>query len=122
MAYDLNQVTTAYDALTAKVKSDLDEQFNLGRLKGSDYANVYSQLMSECLRLSFSAPINDTQVELYKRQTKGFDDNIKIKLFDSQMSSWGMMFSSGMLTDKPSIVTNDEVSSLYSNLKSELGM
>jgi len=122
MAYDLTQVTETYNALTEKVKADLDEQFNLGRLKGSDYANAYTQLMSQVLQLSFQTPINDSQVQLYERQKQGFDDNFKFKAFDSQMNAWSVMFSSGMLEDKPTIISNDELSKLYTNIKNTLGI
>ena len=56
------------------------------------------------------------QRELYTRQITGFDDNKYQKLFESQLSSWGLMFSSGMLTEKPSIITGDKVSQLYTKL------
>ena len=56
------------------------------------------------------------QRDLYQRQIVGFDDNKYQKLFESQLSSWGLMFSSGMLTEKPSIITGDEVSQLYTKL------
>ena len=56
------------------------------------------------------------QRELYARQITGFDDNKYQKLFESQLSSWGLMFSSGMLTEKPSIITGDKVSQLYTKL------
>jgi len=128
MAYDIEQVKTVYDELTAKVKADLDEQFNKGRLKGTDYANVYSTLMNTCLQLAFQAPLNEeqknTQVkqqELLERQTRGFDDNFRFKLFDSQMNAWAMMFSSGMLESKPTIITNDELSSLYNDIRTNIG-
>jgi len=140
--YDIEQIKTIYDELTEKVKEDLDEQYNLGRLKGSDYANVYANLMSQCLQLAFQAPLNEqdtivkqnqaelvleqknTQIkqqELLDRQTKGFDDNFRFKLFDSQMNAWAMMFSSGILEDKPSIIANDELSSLYTDIKNSIG-
>ncbi len=122
MAYDIEQVKAVYDELTAKVKADLDEQFNKGRLKGTDYANVYSTLMNTCLQLAFQAPLNEEQTKLYERQRQGFDDNFKFKMFDSQMNAWSIMFSSGMLTAKPSIVSNDEVSKLYNNFKKEFGV
>ena len=54
--------------------------------------------------------------DLYQRQIEGFDDNKYQKLFESQLSSWGLMFSSGMLTEKPSIITGDKVSQLYTKL------
>ena len=56
------------------------------------------------------------QRELYSRQILGFDDNKYQKLFESQLSSWGLMFSSGMLTEKPSIITGAKVSQLYTKL------
>ena len=56
------------------------------------------------------------QRDLYQRQIIGFDDNKLQKLFESQVSSWGLMLSSGMLTEKPSIITGDEVSKLYTKL------
>jgi len=153
MAYDTNQIRRVYDELTQKIKNDLNEQFINGRLKGSDYANVYASLMSTCMQLAFEAPLKEAQTGLIKeqqlteqekrkqieyelteilpakkneieeniktlqRQRQGFDDNFKFKMFDSQMNAWAMMFSSGMLEDKPSIVSNDEVSSLYSDME-----
>ena len=60
------------------------------------------------------------QRELYSRQILGFDDNKYQKLFESQLSSWGLMFSSGMLTEKPSIITGDKVSQLYTKLTTSI--
>ena len=60
----------------------------------------------------------EKQTELYQRQIGGFDDNKYQKLFESQINAWGLMFSSGMLTEKPSIITGDKVSQLYAQLTS----
>ena len=62
----------------------------------------------------------EKQTELYQRQKEGFDDNKYQKLFESQINAWGLMFSSGMLTEKPSIITGDKVSQLYTKLTSSL--
>ena len=56
------------------------------------------------------------QIALTERQTEGFDDNIRQKLFEAQMNAWAMMFSSGLLESSPSIITSDEVSNLYSSM------
>jgi len=53
------------------------------------------------------------EIRLKQRQIQGFDDNLKQKLFEIQMNSWAMMFSSGMLEEKPTIIANDEVTRLY---------
>ena len=53
------------------------------------------------------------------RQIKGFDDNLMMNLLRDQLNNWAMMFTSGLLTDDegnsavPSIIRNDEVSTLY---------
>lgn len=60
----------------------------------------------------------EKQTELYQRQKEGFDDNKYQKLFESQINAWGLMFSSGMLTEKPAIITGDKVSQLYAQLTS----
>lgn len=62
----------------------------------------------------------EKQTELYQRQKEGFDDNKYQKLFESQINAWGLMFSSGMLTEKPAIVRNDMVSQLYTKLTSSI--
>ena len=58
----------------------------------------------------------EAQTSLYKRQEKGFDDNKNQKLFEAQMNAWSLMFSSGMLTDKPSIITDKAVDTLYNKI------
>lgn len=62
----------------------------------------------------------EKQTELYQRQKEGFDDNKYQKLFDSQINAWGLMFSSGMLTEKPEIIASDKVSQLYTKLTSSI--
>jgi len=141
--FDINLVNSVYDNLSSKIKTDLDEQFNLGRIKGSDYANVYAQLIQTCIKLAFQTPtqsvqidnINkdidlkgyqekliDAQTQVAIRQKQGFNDNLKQKLFETQMGAWSTMFNSGLLTDKPAVISNDEASSLYNSFKTELGI
>ena len=62
----------------------------------------------------------EKQTELYQRQKEGFDDNKYQKLFESQINAWGLMFSSGLLTEKPSIIASDKVSALYTQLTASL--
>jgi len=153
--FDISLVNSTYDDLANKVKSDLDEQFNRGRIKGTDYANVYAHLMNTILQLSFQTPSQNADIELRNAQTKdqledvnlkkeqeklyqkqealtqaqtdvairqkqSYDDSIRLKLFKAQMDTWGIMFSSGMLSDKPSVIKNDEVSSLYTDIKNHI--
>lgn len=73
--------------------------------------------MADDLQTAAKQRLNvEKQTELYQRQKEGFDDNKYQKLFESQINAWGLMFSSGMLTEKPSIITGDKVSQLYAQL------
>ena len=61
--------------------------------------------------------VKQANIDLLNRQREGFDDNKYQKLFEAQMNAWALMFSSGLLTDKPTIISNDSASSLYNTLK-----
>ena len=61
--------------------------------------------------------VKQANVDLLNRQKEGFDDNKYQKLFEAQMNAWALMFSSGLLTTKPAIISNDSASSLYNTLK-----
>jgi len=126
MAVDTTGIGALYDALEAKLTNTLDAQWNSGRLTGSDYAQVLSSTLTEALQLSVKTvqeqPQVDANVALIQRQTKGFDDNMKQKMLEIQLNAWSLMFSSGLLTTSPALITNDEASTLYTNLKTELGI
>ena len=61
--------------------------------------------------------VKQANIDLLNRQKEGFDDNKHQKLFEAQMNAWALMFSSGLLTTKPEIISNDSASSLYNALK-----
>jgi len=130
---DLTQVEALYDLLSDKAKNDLDEQFNKQRIKGSEYAAAYSQLMNTIISVCVQAPkidadaetgksqveVNKAHAKMLESQTQGFDDNVNMKLFEAQINTWGMMFSSGMMEEQPGVIKNDEVTSLYTSLKKD---
>jgi hypothetical protein len=241
--YDMKQVITNYKILAGQVKSELDIQFDDGRIKGTEYADVFNKLMMQAMAFAFESPIKDqellqkteqvrltaaqaedqefvteyirpieltelqckvelcnaqtelvqaqaedqkfvtqiirpteqqikmkeldiktsqaqialrevdikeqelqikrieldiarerlelarhdaaykeAQIRLTNRQIKGFDDNKAQKLFDAQMNAWAMMFSSGLLTEVPAIITGDKASQLYCKMAAEIGV
>lgn len=130
-----------FDKLMHAINGNILVQYESGRIKGPEYAQVYLGSMQtavvEAMKFMLTKDqiakdldlkqaqidkLNDDKLtsakqrDLYQRQIEGFDDNKYQKLFESQLSSWGLMFSSGMLTEKPSIITGDEVSKLYTKL------
>ena len=130
-----------FDKLMHAINGNILVQHESGRIKGPEYAQVYLGSMQtavvEAMKFMLTKEqiakdldlkqaqidkLNDDKLtsakqrDLYQRQIVGFDDNKYQKLFESQLSSWGLMFSSGMLTEKPSIITGDKVSQLYTKL------
>ena len=82
----------------------------------SGKAQAKAKVADDMLTSAKNRDVLVTQKALYERQIVGFDDNKYQKLFETQMSAWGLMFSSGMLTTKPAIVDSDAVSTLYNQL------
>ena len=134
-----------FDKLMHAINGNILVQYESGRIKGPEYAQVYLGSMQtavvEAMKFMLTKDqiakdldlkqaqidkLNDDKLtsakqrDLYQRQIEGFDDNKYQKLFESQLSSWGLMFSSGMLTEKPSIITGDEVSKLYTKLTTDI--
>jgi hypothetical protein len=241
--YDMRQVIVNFQLLAGQIKKELDQQFDDGKIKGTEYADVFNKLMGQALNHAFDSPLKDqqvvemqyraelvkaqkddqeyvtefirplekqklvcekdlcsaqveltqaqaidqeyittnvrpielnikreelkiakekvdlikietgiaeetlrikkveleiaqeklelakqdailkeAQVRLTNRQIQGFDDNKAQKLFDSQINSWAMMFSSGLLDQVPSIISGDKVSELYCKLAGEIGV
>jgi hypothetical protein len=127
---DSNYVVTGdgvFDDLMETLNAHVAAHYKAGRLKASDVASVLvgvaPTMISESLKLLLQRRTNaqelrvlESQEALYKRQKEGFDDNKYQKLFEAQMSSWGLMFSSGLLTEKPGVITSDKASALYDKL------
>lgn len=44
------------------MKADLDREYKTGKLKGTDYANVYANLMNTALQLAFESPLKEQQL------------------------------------------------------------
>ena len=119
----------AFDNLMETVNAHIKAQFDADRIKESDIANMYvgiiPAVLAQSVKLALEAPaaakneeVLEAQRLLYDRQREGFDDNKYQKLFETQMNSWGLMFSSGLLTQKPAIISSDKASELYNELTS----
>ena len=130
------------DQLMRVSKLHIKEEYENGRITGGEYAEVYLGIMQVNIQQSIDFVLRRRLIEaetknaekdfetkvaniknieentkLLERQRLGFDDNKYQKLFETQMNSWALMFSSGLLTDKPSIISNDSASALYNALK-----
>ena len=120
--------TAIFDVLVRIVNENLKIQYDAGRIKATDYAQAYIGGLQTCLTESMKyimqkdnlikdEDLKQANIDLLNRQKEGFDDNKHQKLFEAQMNAWALMFSSGLLTTQPSIISNDSASSLYNTLK-----
>ena len=120
--------TAVFDVLVRIVNENLKIQYDAGRIKATDYAQAYIGGLQTCLTESMKyilqkdnlikdEDLKQANIDLLNRQKEGFDDNKHQKLFEAQMNAWALMFSSGLLTTKPEIISNDSASSLYNVLK-----
>ena len=117
-----------FDKIMATLNTHMFAQYKAQRLKAENFATVYVGVVPTVLQESIKFLLQkensakqldllDAQEALYRRQIEGFDDNKYQKLFEAQMNAWALMFSSGLLSDKPTIIGNDSASSLYNTLK-----
>ena len=120
--------TAVFDILVRMVNENLKIQYDEGRIKATDYAQAYIGGLQTCVTESMKyilqkdnlikdEALKQANIDLLNRQKEGFDDNKHQKLFEAQMNAWALMFSSGLLTTKPEIISNDSASSLYNTLK-----
>ena len=120
--------TAVFDVLVHMVNENLKIQYDAGRIKATDYAQAYIGGLQTCITESMKyimqkdnlikdEELKQANIDLLNRQKEGFDDNKYQKLFEAQMNAWALMFSSGLLETKPSIISNDSASSLYNTLK-----
>ena len=120
--------TAVFDVLVRIVNENLKIQYDAGRIKATDYAQAYIGGLQTCLTESMKyimqkdnlikdEDLKQANIDLLNRQKEGFDDNKYQKLFEAQMNAWALMFSSGLLTTQPSIISNDSASALYNTLK-----
>ena len=120
--------TAVFDVLVHIVNENLKIQYDEGRIKATDYAQAYIGGLQTCITESMKyimqkdnlikdEELKQANIDLLNRQKEGFDDNKYQKLFEAQMNAWALMFSSGLLTTQPSIISNDSASALYNTLK-----
>ena len=120
--------TGVFDIIMKAANENIKIQNQASRITGAEYAEVYLGTMqtaiSEAMRFLLNKDqstkdleVKQANIDLLNRQKEGFDDNKYQKLFEAQMNAWALMFSSGLLTTKPSIISNDSASALYNTLK-----
>ena len=120
--------TGIFDIIMKAANENIKIQNQTSRITGAEYAEVYLGTMQSAIseamkfllnrdQLTKDLEVKQANIDLLNRQKEGFDDNKYQKLFEAQMNAWALMFSSGLLTTKPQIISNDSASALYNTLK-----
>ena len=120
--------TGVFDIIMKAANENIKIQNQTSRITGAEYAEVYLGTMQSAIseamkfllnrdQLTKDLEVKQANIDLLNRQKEGFDDNKHQKLFEAQMNAWALMFSSGLLTTKPQIISNDSASALYNVLK-----
>ena len=129
-----------YDELSAKVRADLMVEYNEQRLRGSDFAKVYAQLMGEAMQLAMQLPLQEKELQikekeleikeeqkklvceqqkLTNRQRINYDDVKQFKLLEAQANMWALIINGGMYYDDdgntivPDMIATKKIDSLY---------
>jgi hypothetical protein len=86
------------------------------RAKEIEIKEKQSLVLDEDIKLKIA------QEAYTRRQIEGFDDNVRQKMLDAQMNAWAMMFSSGLLEEKPRMICDDAVTNLYKFMSDNSGV
>ncbi|MCD6435258.1 MAG: hypothetical protein J7L15_02540 [Clostridiales bacterium] len=69
----------------------------------------------------YNKKVLDAQDKLYQRQKAGFNDNARQKLYDSSVSTYGIIFQDASLTQVAPPFTDASLQSLFTSVESKIG-
>ena len=119
--------TGALDKLMKTINLYIDDQYNRGRIKGTDYANVLlgsiQSVLSAGLQFTLNEKVNEAQIALYDRQKEGFADDAKQKLLKTLLDTWSVGYSSAPSAHAiPDAITGPTLDKVAENAISALGI
>ena len=119
--------TGALDKLMNTINLYIDDQYNRGRIKGTDYANVLlnsiQSVLSASLQFILNEKVNEAQIALYDRQKEGFADDAKQKLLKTLLDTWSVGYSSAPSAHAiPDAITSPTLDKVAENAISALGI
>ena len=119
--------TGALDKLMNTINLYIDDQYNRGRIKGTDYANVLlnsiQSVLSASLQFILNEKVNEAQIALYDRQKEGFADDAKQKLLKTLLDTWSVGYSSAPSAHAiPDAITGPTLDKVAENAISALGI
>lgn len=133
--------TGVFDILMEAINGNIEVQYNKGRIKGADYAQVYLTAMQAAIAQSIQYTLQeklqeaqidkladgvvtsakqrevmDAQKELYQRQKESFDDNKFQKLFEAQLNYNGIVFQDADAPDVLDVALENRVNDVFNKI------
>ncbi len=133
--------TGIFDVLMKAVNENIEIQYDKGRIKGADYAQVYLSSMqaviSQSIQYSLQEKLQEAQIDkiddgvltgvkqrevmdaqtaLYTRQKESFDDNKYQKLFEAQLNYNGVVFQDADVPDILDVALEAKVNDVFNKI------
>lgn len=126
--------TGVFDRIMGAVNGNIKVQYDNGRIKDADYAQVYLgglqasinsaiQFLLQEKTAEAQAALTTKQQALVERQTQGFDDDAKQKLLKQALDSWSVAYSVAQDANSiPDSIKVNVIDSIMKNAYTALGV
>lgn len=126
--------TGVFDRIIGAVNSNILVQYDGGRIKDADYAQVYLGSLQSSISAAIQfllqektaeaqAALTTKQQALVERQTQGFDDDAKQKLLKQALDSWSVAYSVAQDANSiPDSIKVNVIDSIMKNAYTALGV
>lgn len=133
--------TGIFDVLMKALNENIEIQYNKGRIKGAEYAQVYlagiQSVMAQSIQYTLQEKLQEAQVDkiadgiltstkqrevmdaqkdLYARQKESFDDNKYQKLFEAQLNYNGIVFQDATDPDVLDVALENRVNDVFNKI------
>lgn len=126
--------TGVFDKIIGAVNGNIKVQYDNGRIKDADYAQVYLGSLQSSVSAAIQfllqektaeaqAALTTKQQALVERQTQGFDDDAKQKLLKQALDSWSVAYSVAQDANSiPDSIKVNVIDSIMKNAYTALGV
>lgn len=126
--------TGVFDLIIGAVNGNIKAQYDSGRIKDADYAQVYLGALQSSISAAIQFLLQEKTAEaqaaltikqqgLVDRQTKGFDDDAKQKLLKQALDSWSIAYSVAQDANAvPDSIKVNTIDSLMKNAFTAVGV
>jgi len=116
--------TGVFDVLIAAVNSNIEGQYNKGRITSTDFASVYlgglQSVIAESIKYVLSEKQTEAQIDLLVTQNKSAETTRVNEILKTQLSGWSASFNGGKIDNIPSLVGNTDIKDTFEYLTTDI--